>query len=232
MMKALLVATISLMFLVGCTDKAAPPSAVEEDAVEGRNEQITEEPKKEPQEELNEEEDTPVEEEIVSQDGLFLYRPSVGSIMTFTNAGVEMFVHEVVATNDEYVQITVTLGGAPATQIYKWTSDEITLVFEDAAPVDPSEDRLDDFEQMEEPETLIHLKGEAKWELVDTAESITVPAGTFEDVYVIKLITDDVEGEESIFTRYYAPGIGLIKEEFELTGENGYTDGATLTTVE
>lgn len=44
----------------------------------------------------------------------------------------------------------------------------------------------------------------------------------------MKTVSDEIAGSETTLTRYYAAGHGLIKEEIEVTGENGYTSTATL----
>jgi hypothetical protein len=57
-------------------------------------------------------------------------------------------------------------------------------------------------------------------------------SGTYEKVYLLEKITDEVQGADTIYTRYYAPGIGLVKETLEVTGENGYTGQMELASVE
>ena len=52
-------------------------------------------------------------------------------------------------------------------------------------------------------------------------ESVTVPAGTFENCLKVSYIEKSNMGEESMkeyVTAWYAPGIGLVKEESKTKG--------------
>lgn len=160
------------------------------------------------------------------------YRPKVGTVRTFMNGEDEIYVQKVIAENQDYVQITIYLSGAPTTHIYKWTNNELILVYENSSPVDPDENILESFKPMEELETLINLNESSDWKLLSQSEIVSVPYDTFQHVYVIKKITDEVEGADTIYTRYFAPEVGLIKETYELTGETGYKDEANLERIE
>lgn len=159
------------------------------------------------------------------------YRPEVGSERIFMNGEDELYVQKVIAENEDYVQITISLSGAPTTHIYKWTNNELILVHENSSPANPDEDILESFTTMGELETFFHLNGNSDWEILSESETVTVPHGDFQDVYVIRKITDEVEDADTIYTRYFAPGIGLIKETYELTGEYGYKDEANLSII-
>ena len=181
-----------------------------------------------PIQETKEKQISPKEQKIVKnkQGNLKHYRPQVGTIRTYTNAGEEIYTHEIVSENDEYIQQTVYLSGAPTTQIYRWTDDEIALVYEIAGNQPP--ELLDEFIPFDTAEMIMNSSGQAEWSILEKNTIVTVPAGTFSNVVVVKKITDEVEGAETIYTRYYAPSIGLIKETYEVTGKNGYKDEANL----
>ncbi|MBD8070562.1 hypothetical protein [Bacillus sp. PS06] len=169
----------------------------------------------------------------IIEGNLLEYRPKVGTTRVFKNNEDEIYQQKVLAENEEYIQLTILLSGAPTTQIYRWTDTEITLVYEHSSPADPSKSIVNQFTPMGDLETLINLEMfTADWQLIDIKDEITVPVGRFQDVYVLRMITDEVEGADTIYTRYFAKGTGLIKETFELTGESGYTDEATLSIIE
>lgn len=52
-----------------------------------------------------------------------------------------------------------------------------------------------------------------RFEIVDTAASVTVPAGTFHDVLVVRGLDDSVAGGEMEYVFSYAPGVGLVRME-------------------
>jgi hypothetical protein len=184
------------------------------------------------QDEQHPKEAPPKVEEVIrlKQGNLKEYRPKVGEKRTYTNAGEEIYVHEVIAENEEFIQITVSLSGAPTTQIYRWTNEEITLVHEMAGRQDP--ELIQAFVPMEFPEIFMDLNGQAEWQLVQEDMTVTVPSGTYSDVIAIRKTTDEVVGADTIYTRYFSPGMGLIKETYEVTGEHGYKDEANLDRIE
>lgn len=166
----------------------------------------------------------------IKEGNLKEYRPKVEEKRTYTNAGEEIYVHEIVAENEEFVQIIVSLSGASTTQIYRWTDNEITLIHEAAGRQSP--ELIEAFVPMEFPEILFHFNGQAEWKMIEENQTITVPNGTFTNVIAIQKVTDEVARADTIYTRYFAPGMGLIKETYEVTGENGYKDEANLDKVE
>ncbi|WP_010676941.1 hypothetical protein [Bacillus timonensis] len=173
-----------------------------------------------------------VEQEEQTDEGFLLYRPEVGAKKVFTENGEVMFTEEVIATNDEYVQIVIDLGGNKTLQIYRWTKDEIALVLEENEELDPYENQLDSFNAMKDPDVFISNKENADWKVVETGVELEVPYGSFKDVYVFQKVTDEVEGADTIYTKYFAPAMGLVKDGFELTGEAGYKGESSLEKVE
>ncbi|QOR66359.1 hypothetical protein IM538_21760 [Cytobacillus suaedae] len=212
-MKLRLCILFSILLLVGCS----PPPA----------QQVEEKAETPPQEKPKES-----KEVVELKQGNFKeYRPKVGEKRTYTNSGEEIYVHEIVAENEEYVQVIVSLSGAPTTQIYRWTNDEYALVHEAAGRQSP--ELIEAFVPMEFPEIFIDLEdGQAEWQVIDENLTITVPKGTFEKVIAIQKTTDEVAGADTIYTRYFAPAMGLVKETYEVIGEHGYKDEANLDKVE
>jgi hypothetical protein len=159
-------------------------------------------------------------------------RPKVGMKKAFTDNNSDIVMtEEIVAINDEYIQIVLSIGSSNTTQIYKWTNEEITLVFEKMNLENPRENLLEKFEPNKNEVILSETK-QANWELLEKDATVTVPNGTFKNVYIVRKITDEVVDEDTIYTRYYAPEIGLIKETFELTGKDGYKGESNLSKVE
>ncbi|WP_191566691.1 hypothetical protein [Metabacillus idriensis] len=157
------------------------------------------------------------------------YRPKEGTKKEFKEDGVVLLTEHVVAVTDEYVQIAMTLGESTTTQIYKWTGSEITLVFEDREIEDHTKNMLNSFDANLNEK----LAGEeADWKMLDDSAAVETPYGKHEDVLIIQKTSNEVVNEESIFTRYYAPELGLVKEDFELTGENGYKGESSLSSIE
>jgi|SRR5690606_36160446 len=194
--------------------------------------QVIEETPEQPETPVQEEEGEVDSEEEKAAKGFLVYRPEVGAKKTFTDDGEVMFSEEVIAANDEYVQIAIDLGGNKTIQIYRWTEDEIALVLEEREGLDPLVNQLNSFTPMEEPDVLLSSNGNADWKVLESGVDIQVPYGSFQEVYVLQKVTDEVEGADTIYTRYFAPSVGLVKDGFELTGEGGYKGEASLETVE
>jgi hypothetical protein len=169
----------------------------------------------------------------IIQGNLLEYRPKVGTTRTFMNEEDEIYVQKVVAENEEYIQFTILLSGSPTTQIYRWTNTEIVLVYENSSPEEPSINIVDQFTTMGKIDTLINLETiVSDWDLIEVQGVVDVPIGTFKDVYILQKVTDEVENGDTIYTRFYAKGMGLIKETYELTGEHGYRDEANLAIIQ
>ncbi|WP_230501302.1 hypothetical protein [Sutcliffiella rhizosphaerae] len=240
--KVLLITTCLGLIFAGCSktedrevggpngNQSENTSEVKESADMNEEEQNNNGPTEEPPTESTEE--TGVEEE--KEPGLTIYRPEVGTIKKFTDGEEIVLTEEVIAIKDEYVQFSLTLGANQTIQIYKWTADELTLVYEEVAVEDSSINILDSFSTESKQEILLSTIDNqvTTWELVENGVELEVNYGKFENVYVIQKITDEVENADTIYTRYYAPGIGLIKEHVELTGEYGYSGETELATVE
>jgi len=165
---------------------------------------------------------------------LLEYRPKVGSKKSFTEDGELVFTEEIIAANDEYVQTLMQLGDNQTTQIYRWTKNEITLLYEENNSENAHKDILNSFVPIEQFETIVNNDSSKSttWKLLADDQKETVPAGEFNHVLIIQKTTNEVVNEETTYTRYYAPKQGLIKEEFKLSGENGYSAKSELKKIE
>ncbi|MGD6967754.1 hypothetical protein ACQCVP_15100 [Rossellomorea vietnamensis] len=172
--------------------------------------------------EETQDDNSPAEEE-----GLLTYRPEEGKERVFKENNQQVFKEEIIAADAEYVQMLVTLGGSLTTEIYRWTSEELTLVYQEYSdPEDPEGSILEGFEPSTEAEKIIGEK--ADWELISEEETLTIGDITYENVKKVKRVTDEVVGSDTIIVRYYAPNYGLVKEEMEVTGDNGYKSTVVL----
>jgi hypothetical protein len=168
-----------------------------------------------------------------SDPGLKTYQPELGAEKKFTDGEDIVLTEKVVAVNDDYVQLSIKLGGNQSIQIFKWTENEVALVYEEVSVEDSTTNLLDSFTPNINPEILFSTSGaSAHWKVLETGVKVDVEYGSFDDVYVLQKVTDEVEDADTIYTRYYAPGYGLVKEIFEVTGENGYSGQTELSTVE
>ncbi|MBT2693706.1 hypothetical protein [Bacillus sp. ISL-55] len=232
MRKAFVIFSIVLIFLAGCAkdDANEKETAKKEDSpiVNEESENKETEDKEESVQEEHVDESEDQEKDLDQFMGIDLkeYRPNVGAKKTFTENGNPVFTEEVIAANDQFVQMLVQLGGNQTTQIYKWTGSEITLVFEERSLEDPKKSLLDGFEQMANPEKLIG--DSAVWEMVENSSHEKTPYGELKDVIVVRKVTDEVVNEKTTYTRFFAPELGLVKETYSLTGENGYSAESVL----
>jgi hypothetical protein len=98
----------------------------------------------------------------------------------------------------------------------------------------PYESMLGEFVPIEQFDTLMNNDSSKVtiWKLLSNDTKEAVPAGDFQNVLIIQKTTNEVVDEETIYTRYYAPKYGLIKEEFNQSGENGYSVISELEKVE
>ncbi|WP_404445534.1 hypothetical protein LG307_19550 [Sutcliffiella horikoshii] len=209
-------------------EESTSENTVPADSKEEEGEETTEEEEK-PEEESSTDETE--ESETPSDPGLKVYQPSVGWEKKFTDGEDIVVTEKVIAANEEYVQFAMMVGGNQSIQIYKWTPTEMALVYEEVSVDDASINMLDSFTPNDNPEVLLS-ETTAQWELVESGVKLDVAYGSFEDVYVIKKVTDEVEDADTIYTRYYAPGYGLVKETYEVTGEYGYSGKSELEVVE
>jgi hypothetical protein len=170
-----------------------------------------------------------------TEDGLKAYRPKIGLKKIFIDhENVQSLTEEVVFENGDYVQSIITIGQSASVVIYKWTENEISIVETVKNPDDPYKNYLEGIKEENKQEVMISKADalEADWKVINQNESVQTPYQTFTNVYVIQKITNEVEGAETIYTNYIAPGIGLIKETFEVTGDQGYSAESMLQKIE
>ncbi|MEH6993132.1 hypothetical protein V7075_10490 [Neobacillus drentensis] len=192
-------------------------------------------------EEKEKEEDDKVKEndpdiiEETDEDGLKAYRPKIGLKKIFIDhENVQSLTEDVVFENGDYVQSIITIGQSASVVIYKWTENEISIVETIQNPDDPDKNYLEGINEETKQEVMISKTDslEANWKVISQNETVQTPYQTFTNVYVIQKITNEVEGADTIYSNYIAPGVGLIKETFEVTGEQGYSAESLLQKIE
>ncbi|TYS12941.1 hypothetical protein FZC78_22780 [Rossellomorea vietnamensis] len=200
------------------TDQPADDSVSEQEGNASNSEQDT------PSDSLDQDESA---ENDAAEVSLLMYRPEGSEVRIFKENDQQVFTEEIIAQDEEYVQMVVTLGGSMTTEIYHWSEDEVALVYQEYTdPDQPDANLLQGFEPSTDTEVIF---GEsAEWELVSEGETLEVGGKTYEDVKQVKKVTDEVVGSDTIIIRYYAPGYGMVKEEMEVTGDNGYKSTVVL----
>ncbi|MDO6657219.1 hypothetical protein [Anaerobacillus sp. 1_MG-2023] len=154
------------------------------------------------------------------------YRPDTGVTKTFTSQKKPMFTEYIVDQNEEYLQRVITLGDMKTAQVIKWTEDRAAIV--EQRDSSNKESMLDEFEAVEEVETILlqpHNEEEIEITLLDTVE---VPYGEFD--HVLKVSGN--QGDEVEITTYYAEGVGMIKQVYEMTGDQPESEVAELATIQ
>ena len=222
----MVLASISFL-LMGCANDSSK---------EGSTEKIVKEESRNSQTEITEEtnveeaEDKDIDISISNQSQITFtdYRPKAGATKLFYDQVTLIFTEKIIAVNDQYVQRVIELGNAVTVQVLKWTEDEITIVYESFESANPTENILDTFTPSEKIQPIVNAKGNNDIKVLDTKASIEIPHGMYNQVLVVKKATHEVENAETFLTYYFAPGVGIIKESYELTGEQGYQTGSEL----
>lgn len=162
-------------------------------------------------------------------------KPEKNMIKTFENKDFSL-TETIVDHNDTHVQRVFKVGEMVTLQILKWDQDAIQVVYEESNPKDPKKSKLSDFSPNKEMQPMadINREGEGdtpQWEIISEDETLEVPYDTFENVVVVRN-TVKAGNKNTINTIYYAPGIGMIKEVYEETGDNGKKIESVLKKVE
>ncbi|MFC2949130.1 hypothetical protein [Virgibacillus sediminis] len=181
-------------------------------------------------------EETAAGEEAGGEQGMKEYRPEPGMTKIFVQDDEFEITYDIVAEDENHLQRNISFGDMVELQILNWTSDRIELVYKESNPEDTSS-KLDSFEAINSTETILDVENQGEGdtrqpEIISTTETVSVPAGTYENVYVVRsTTTSSTTDNQTIFTTYFAPGVGVVKETMEATGENGYTSETVLTEV-
>ncbi|TDL73760.1 hypothetical protein E2R56_12805 [Rhodococcus qingshengii] len=222
---------ITLLLLVGSISGC---SLFNKESKNNSEEKIVE-PISQDKEENKIKENDPVINEEKDEEGLKAYRPKTGVKKIFIDhENVPSLTEDVVFENGDYVQSIITIGQSASVVIYKWTENEISIVETIKNPDDPDKNYLEGINEETKQEVMISKTDslEANWKVISQNETVRTPYQSFTNVYVIQKITSEVEGADTIYTNYIAPGVGLIKETFEVTGEQGYSAESLLQKIE
>ncbi|MEH7504233.1 hypothetical protein V7152_19835 [Neobacillus drentensis] len=169
------------------------------------------------------------------QEGFMEFRPKVGSKKVYVDQeNVESLAEEVAYENDRYIQTIVRIGQSTSVVIYKWTSDEISIVSEVESPADPYKNYLTGIKEKSDREILLSSNASAKvsWKVIGKNETVQTPFKSFNHVIAIEKTSNEVEGADTIYTYYLAPGAGIIKQLYQVTGDQGYTGVSLLQKLE
>ncbi|WLR41594.1 hypothetical protein LC087_11955 [Bacillus carboniphilus] len=181
------------------------------------------------EDEQKEEEEAKKEEETDEQGIDYRsFRPQKWVVKTFENQDGTIRTETIVDINDEYVQELVELGSSATTKIYRWTENEVTLVYEENG-LDTVESILDNFKLIEVSEPI--LGKNASWELTSENETVTTPIGDYDEVILVQKESEEVVGEMTTYKQYYASEMGVVKYIYDQTGEQGFTEEFILTDV-
>ncbi|MGF3105064.1 hypothetical protein [Rossellomorea sp. DUT-2] len=192
-------------------------------------------------------EDSSSEEEVASEEDnetaekeevnllLQQLKPDKNVVKTFENKDFSL-TETVVDHNETHVQRVFKVGEMVTLQILKWDQDAIQVVYEESNPKNVKESILDNFTPEKESLPLADIKRKGKgdttrWEIISEDETVEVPYDTYENVVAVRSTVKNGD-VNTINTMYYAPGIGMIKEVYEETGDNGYKIESVLKKVE
>lgn len=138
------------------------------------------------------------------------------------------FTREVLYRDGDLVQIMVDNGGTRMAQIYEIKEDRVIRQYAEAEVYDDRNLLASDWSHHEFrgiPADILRLPGESDtWTSLDGTVTSTLvswdavvqtPAGTFEDVIVI---LNRHQGSTGEVYEYYAPNVGLVKQEFNSEG--------------
>ncbi|MFC0525292.1 hypothetical protein ACFFGV_17050 [Pontibacillus salicampi] len=168
--------------------------------------------------------------------GLNTYRPEEGMTKTFIQDDQYEITFNIVATNNTHLQRVIRFGDIETLEILKWVENDVSVVYKEENP-ENTKDQLDSFETFEPPETIIDLKqkGEGKkdeWQITKENATVELPYKKLDNVIVVqKTQTSSSSNKKSILTRYYAEGLGMVKETRETDGSNGFKSVAELQSV-
>jgi DNA mismatch repair ATPase MutL len=207
--------------------------ATEEANDSEESEEDSESADEEGSEDASKSEDTQAEQ--TSSVGLKAYMPEGPMTKTFMQGEYEG-VYEIVDVKGSYVQRVITFGDMVTMQVLEYKDETISVVYEESNPADVSP-QLDALEPVESIEVLVDVTGNESdgetWTILDKKQTTETKVGEFENVFVVKReSTGEASGVKTTLTQYYAPGYGLIKEQMEDHGDNGYKVNTELTQLE
>jgi hypothetical protein len=249
--KIILLLTISfgLFFLTACSSDSQEET--DENAEETTQQENTEQPEdkgSQPEDESAQEEEDTVDESGSNQEDkkpdtdhdtnaesvISGLKPDTKVKKVFNQNDEFTLTETIVDMNDEYLQRVFQIGDMVTLQVLKWDNEVIQVVYEQSNPEKPEQSILDEFSHNKEMQPMADINRAedepSEWKLVSKEETVTVPYKTFEGVYSVRSKISEGNAN-TIHTIYFAPGIGMIKEIFEETGDDGYTVESVLEEV-
>jgi hypothetical protein len=162
-------------------------------------------------------------------------KPDKKVVKTFENKDFSM-TETIVDFNDTHVQRVLKVGDMETVQILEWDEEVIRVVYEESNSKNANESKLDDFSPNKEMQAMADIKKKgqgdtSRWEIISENETVKVPYKTFENVVIVQNTVQNGNAK-TIHKVYFAPQIGMIKEVYEETGDNGYTVESVLKKAE
>ncbi|MGM7702943.1 hypothetical protein ACSVDE_14530 [Pseudalkalibacillus sp. Hm43] len=247
MKKLITIIGLLMILLVGCsptssqeTEEKNAEEKKEETETTSENESASDEETQTSDSENGEQEDQDSsekdKEETKEESRVKNLRPSTGMLKVFQQTGGYTLKEKIIATNGQYVQRLLILGDMKTMQVLKWDSSEIKRIYEQSNPSNEDENILDTFKPIDNTEILLSESKTGKgdqsdWQIIEENVETKTPFQTFKDTIVVQRTF--MEGEnETIHTMYYAPEFGMVKEIYNVTGDNGYKVETQLESVE
>ncbi|WJE15287.1 hypothetical protein QRD89_16415 [Halobacillus sp. ACCC02827] len=161
--------------------------------------------------------------------GLKAYMPDGPMTKTFLQNGEYEATYDIVAVKGNFVQRVITFGDMVTLQVLEWKEGSIAVVYEEYNPKDTS-NMLDTFEPVETINVLVDAtKGDTdQFQIVDQKATVQSDVQTFDNVIIVRSVS---QGGNVITLQSYAPGVGLIDEQIEDNGDNGYEVDSKLTAL-
>ncbi|MCA1060797.1 hypothetical protein LCL96_17930 [Rossellomorea aquimaris] len=222
---------LSILIISACSSESENEDAQGTTIVNKQDNQPNEEASNEASEKQDENEPSDNEE----NSALTGLKPSKKVEKTFNQNDEFTLTETIVDMNETYVQRVLTLGDMVTLQVLKWNKEQMQVVYEESNPSEPDKSILDNFTPNKEEQPLVDLskRGEGDspvWEIISDNKTVEVPYATYNNVFEVRSTVKEGNGS-SIHTIYYAPGIGMIKEIFEETGDDGYIAESVLEKV-
>lgn len=213
-------------------NKATVDEETKENDSEKNDESTGEVTEEEEESDVNE---TNEENSVVENKGLVEYMPKRPIKKVFLLQDFEI-VRQVLSVKGNRLQESITFGDVVTMQISEWSPNKMTMLFNNAEGV--ADVTLNNFEATAAPEVYIDLLNDHEtpqaWKVVGENLTLTMPAGTYENVLVVEQsIVSETSNQETITRYYFGKGLGVIKEEMiTISGENKTTDVLELNRVE
>ncbi|MBT2581295.1 hypothetical protein [Planococcus sp. ISL-109] len=153
--------------------------------------------------------------EVTDPTGLQLYMPEMGLIKNFQVEDFEI-TREVLEVSGNKVLEEITFGEAANVEVTEWTETTMNMVIDTAELEGERDISIEGLVPMNAPVAMIDEENgtEGEWIVTSKDATLETAAGAFEDVLVVQqVLKSEASDQVTTTTRYFAPGLGFIKEE-------------------